>query len=405
MNHPTAAARLLQLLSIRPNPSLPDQVGQLDLGAWRHLLRQAQYQRIVPLLAYHVRQNPEAWSLVPTTIQQAFKERNRVSSLLSLKAYSQLQRLLPCLQAEDIPVIGLKGAHLAEFVYPKRILRPMRDIDLLIHRRDLEAVDRIMHSLGYELSGDEEWHAQNHFHFGYWSPDVNFTIEIHWDIQKPSSAFPVDLASWWEHAEQKTVGQSHMLVLSPEEALIHACIHLVKHLGQDGFKPLCDVAIMLHSETFAIDWARFIRIVNEQAVIKPINLTLRLASDLLGVDVPQEVIAGVYDPKLTDSVYVWFREQVTSDMPVEKGTRVSSHFAKLWRTRNPFTKVSMILRSMRLAPDGDPTRENSAAATNTSLDNNLFLNRFGRYWQRTVELLRGDPELETEIDVMNWVSS
>jgi len=63
--------------------------------------------------------------------------------LLALCARAQghpaqvLADILTCYQAAGIDVLVLKGAALAHLVYPQPVLRPMRDIDILVRAEDV----------------------------------------------------------------------------------------------------------------------------------------------------------------------------------------------------------------------------------------------------------------------------
>ncbi|MGB1250414.1 MAG: nucleotidyltransferase domain-containing protein [Candidatus Promineifilaceae bacterium] len=405
MTQLTTTRCLLNLLAFQSDAALLSRVQQIDPEGWSDILTQAQHQRVVPLLYDKLRMSPDVWALVPVKSQQFFQARARRISLLCLKTVGELLRLLPRLEAKNIPVIGLKGIHLSEFVYTSRTLRPMRDIDILIHKRDLAAVDAILCDLGYQSAEEKQnWYAENHYHFEYWSDAAQFSIEVHWNIQKSTSAFPIDLASWWQNAQLKQVRETQMRVLAPEEALTHASIHLVNHRCQDGFKSLYDVAMMLNTPSFEVDWQRLLKLAAEQSVNGPIYLTLRLAQDLLNVEVPTNVITQLQDPNLTPAVYDWFKRQISADLPNQHDEfTVSPHFAKAWRTRNPIKKISTLLRSTQLPVDSIESKNESSE--NTSLAPDTLLSRIRRYSQRIGQLLKGDPALETEIDVLHWLSS
>ena len=54
------------------------------------------------------------------------------SAARNMRLYKQLENFLDKFATEKIPVIMLKGAHLAWTVYPNMALRPMADVDLLV---------------------------------------------------------------------------------------------------------------------------------------------------------------------------------------------------------------------------------------------------------------------------------
>jgi hypothetical protein len=55
-----------------------------------------------------------------------------------LRAQTQIAELASAFAAASIRVMVLKGAHLAQVVYPNLTLRAMQDIDLLVSREHLE---------------------------------------------------------------------------------------------------------------------------------------------------------------------------------------------------------------------------------------------------------------------------
>jgi hypothetical protein len=63
--------------------------------------------------------------------------------------YRQLKEILIEFNKNNIPVILLKGAHLAQFVYGNIALRLMSDIDLLVKKEDLGCACAIIIKYGY----------------------------------------------------------------------------------------------------------------------------------------------------------------------------------------------------------------------------------------------------------------
>ena len=66
----------------------------------------------------------------------------------NLRLYDNLCKVLKILRRDGIPVIVLKGAHLAELVYGNRALRFMGDLDLLVQKDDVMRVDALLIEMG-----------------------------------------------------------------------------------------------------------------------------------------------------------------------------------------------------------------------------------------------------------------
>ena len=74
----------------------------------------------------------------------------------SVNAYllNKLESVLARFHAHGIEVMLLKGADLIPRLYGVVGLRPMTDVDLLVHKTDLAAIDRILTDSGYRPSID-----------------------------------------------------------------------------------------------------------------------------------------------------------------------------------------------------------------------------------------------------------
>src|SRR6185436_11185739 len=60
-----------------------------------------------------------------------------------------LAELLMLYQGAGIDVLVLKGAALAQLVYPQPVLRPMRDIDILVRASDVYRAYALLPKIGF----------------------------------------------------------------------------------------------------------------------------------------------------------------------------------------------------------------------------------------------------------------
>ena len=112
------------------------------------MLALATLHDVAPLL-YERLANDASPANVPGDVLQRLREIYLMTGARNALLYRELGPVLQALQHDNIPVIVLKGAHLAALVYRHIALRPMSDIDLLVHRSDLERAVAKLHDLGF----------------------------------------------------------------------------------------------------------------------------------------------------------------------------------------------------------------------------------------------------------------
>ena len=211
--------------------------------------------------------------------------------------YAELGRVLNALRREGIRVIVLKGAALAETIYPSIAHRPMGDVDLLVQLQHLERAQRTLEAAGYRFLPEPEER---------FSPfDTRFTgemafrreegvgalIELHWEIVIPewyrrTTALKVE--ALWERARPLSLERAASWQLSPEDTLIHLCVHLAAHAFHHP-PAYRDIAHLLRAEA-AFPWDRFLERAADFRVCTPVYFALSAARKLEDAPVPSETL-------------------------------------------------------------------------------------------------------------------
>jgi hypothetical protein len=206
--------------------------------------------------------------------------------------YSELSNILKILQRENIPVILLKGAHLARLVYSNIALRPMGDIDILVRKSDLLNAGRILQELGYSCCRDNEAEfVKNCQHLPPMLKQDAPPVELHWTLESPTTPFKIDVKGLWQRTRPASVAGVDTLTLSPEDLLLHLCLHTaVHHLYSNGLRALCDIRETVQHYRDELDWDTVQNHACEWGVCNAVYLTLYLAKSLLGADVPGELL-------------------------------------------------------------------------------------------------------------------
>jgi hypothetical protein len=217
----------------------------------------------------------------------------------------QLAEILPRLPA--IPIV-LKGAYLAEAVYPAPGLRPMNDIDLLFQPADLAAVAAALAGLGYggkekspEVGPGITKHTST-FRRGagaatpnpYVSAGASHMIEPHRSLEESWFGLRCDVTPGvWERSQPIEIAGQPARALSAADTLVHLCVHFTYHLimGAPAFVQLADIGVYLGRAS--VDWEDVVARARQLRAAGYVYAALRLACGALAAPVPGESLRAL----------------------------------------------------------------------------------------------------------------
>ena len=280
--------------------------GDLD---WDQLATVSYGHGIAPLV-YHSLVESDAIGLVPVTVAQKLRSSYYANAARNSLLYADLKKLLLALRQEKIAVVILKGAALAETVYPGRALRPMSDIDLLVSRERLVDVESKLLTMGYGIDAStHEHHREQHYHLAFTKAAAP-SIEIHWHVQRPAGPFRIDIENLWARSRKTRIAGVEALVFSSEDLVLHLCQHFWKHNLAGGIRPLCDIAESTRYYGDGIDWPKIANISLEWGMNAGSYLVLSLARELLDAPIPKDFLNDIKPVNFNMEVINWARETV-----------------------------------------------------------------------------------------------
>ena len=195
---------LLESIRIEEKDKKIKRLRTLTEAQWEALLEEAGRHGLVPLL-FHTLKPYYPDPRIPAPIQEKMRRIYYSSAARNMKLYQQLEGIVRKFAREEIPVILLKGAHLAMFVYDNLALRPMIDVDLLVKREDLEKVNLILIDDGYRTV-DEDFRPQSKIiSLESYSKSNWLIVEIHFHLFIYPYFERIDITELWKRAERKTI--------------------------------------------------------------------------------------------------------------------------------------------------------------------------------------------------------
>ncbi len=243
---------------------------------WEEVLVSALSKGIAPLLYHHLKKLQEN-RFIPKKVMDKLEKAYYANVARNMYHYEELKRILETFYEKGVKVIVLKGAALDKVVYGDIGLRTFGDLDLLVKEEDLAYAKKIMSDLEYVSTPDkvtEEWRKENHFHLPpYIQPEKSIVVEIHWNITGDS--FHINIDEWWKMAKVIRIDNCQALIPSPEDMIIHLCLHLFNHgYNEITLRGLCDIFETLRYYKKEINWQRFQDKIDKYKIGKPVYTIL-----------------------------------------------------------------------------------------------------------------------------------
>lgn len=334
----TADDLLAACLSLRPAAPRPQRLAQLTAAEWELLAQRAISHGVAPLLHSTLSDDPGV--AVPEASARALEADYRATARANARMYDQLTEFGAALQAAGIRAVVLKGAYVARGLYGDPALRPMDDIDLLLPRAEVRRAERLLLELGYhsqEHPGLETSFARNHHLVPLVKAGCS-QVELHWSIDAlgapraggpPVSPFTLDLAGVWARARPAGIPGTELLSLSPEDLLLHLCLHSSFHHGFNiSLLKLCDIGWAARR---GVDWERVEATAREWRAVKLVAPALRLSREVLDAPIPPTVLAGAGWTPGDERVFSLIRRFVLRRADVTTAEHMASRRAiNLW---------------------------------------------------------------------------
>lgn len=287
-----ALARLLRLLSFGVQPDATEVVSWSPED-WDATALAAADQGLSPLL---YRRLVDGGTPAPDAVVARLRRHYLRVAAANTRRFAALEEALLALDAAGIQVILLKGAYLAPMVYGNIALRPMVDLDLLVHSSEAERAASAMAALGYRPSEGEAWMRERYGHQGLKREDGHL-LELHQHAGAFAVGARMDQARLWQRAQPVQIGDAAALALEPTDLLLHLCVHSVSHhLFQLGVLPLYDVGQLLSRMGTQIASDDIVQRARDWHVARGVYLALALAQRLLQAPVDPLLLADLAPP-------------------------------------------------------------------------------------------------------------
>ena len=341
---------LLYCLRVVPDEMGDERLEALSSSDWNGFIEASGWHGVAPLL-YHYLRISHSDIRIPADVMGRLRQAYLENVARNMGLYHKLGKVLDLLRRNNISVIVLKGAHLAELVYGNRALRSMGDVDLLVHKDDLMRVETVLLGIGYTPLDYDRTISKDNKHFGYILSKRELHLEVHWTVlpsMYPMYPFDIDINGQWERSRPAVIAGFEVAVLCPEDLLLHLCLHACEHVFEPGLRNLYDICKTLQHYEGEMDWGLVQLRTRQWGMGKCVYLTLRLAKELLGVILPDGLMEALKPNDFDERLIALAKEQVFSTrMGTGHILSLSTAVAKFWGSQRLRDKAPLFLKILK----------------------------------------------------------
>jgi hypothetical protein len=362
---------LLACATLRP---ASDRLGTLirDSFHWPFFLQSAEDHGLTLLLAEHVRNLDR--SMIPPEALVKLQQAQRAHAVFALQLTAELFRVLERFAAARIDVLLTKGPALSVRCYGKPDMRQYGDIDLVVREADIRRATEAMTGLAYEprvpLKAIDAKKSPGEYAFR--KSGTNVLVEFHTERTFRYHPRRLPIGNLFQRRAFVTIDGRAVPALSLEDELVLICVHGAKHFWE-RLMWIADVAALISARQ-GLDWTRAIAAAREVGAERILHLGLKLASDVLGSQLPAELEPIVQSDRAIAKLAARIRQRLASREPREIGVLERAAFRM--KMRGGLLAGATYLLRLSLSPteeDWTPGREGNRSALRDAVGRPLRL--------------------------------
>jgi hypothetical protein len=232
---------------------------------------------------------------LPTKIQDTLTAGKATSLQHRRMILWEVDRIGYALRHCDFPVVLLKGAAYLTADLPVSLGRLVSDIDILVARVKLRAVEAALLAEGWQHVKPDPYDQRYYRRWMHELPPMRHQmrrteVDVHHNILPMTGKLQVDAEALLEAAVR--VEDSRFFVLSPTDMTLHSAVHLF-HDGafEHGLRDLLDLDALMSD--FARDpkfWDALVNRAERLGLTRPMYYAIDTCKRMLGTDIPASVV-------------------------------------------------------------------------------------------------------------------
>ena len=281
---------------------------------WQRLQRQARFHGVLPLV--YTGLAPLEVARVASDAMQAMRAFYVLNAQRTLRMVGDLVRVVRALETAGIPVLVLKGVALAALAYGDPASRYFSDLDILVRDADVRRAGVILGELGLQslltpanpTSAISEQQLSEGREQQFLFPNRKDWLELHWRLTDPDLQRELTAADCFGRSQTVCVDGQPLQTLGPDDLALYLCLHGTAHRWEK-YRHLADFARTLALVASA-RWSVLLAMAREQGLRNAMLLGMRLAHDVLGLPLPEDIARMANRQRGLPTLARWIRRRL-----------------------------------------------------------------------------------------------
>lgn len=231
---------------------------QEEGSSWHELITSAEQHGMASLLYKHLKELGAEIPKDARRLLQSLYLRNRRANAARNKAVIEV---VTAYREEGVDLLLVKGIALCNFVYSESALRPMRDIDLLVRKGDLEKAQTILVELGYQTVEEHDI-PDDYYHLEPMAKMIDglpVSIELHHNLLPLHPQYPLwPLEKSYPTSREILIEDTTARTLSLTDTLYYVYLHgFQAPLTYEPYqlKHVADIVTLVETFLDELDWS------------------------------------------------------------------------------------------------------------------------------------------------------
>lgn len=255
----TESRAICRLSLLHPSPAEAAETRRVfeAVRDWDLFERIAKANEILPWLTYQMKEQG-LFDRLPAALRETFQaETDRVRGRNERRNEKAMPVLRDLAQA-GVSFSIIKGVGLSETIYRNPNYKKSNDIDLFVHRRDIDAIYRAYAAHGFipiaeRVNHDEKKQRELTMHAApFVSRDLSCVLGTQWGLKTFRYSFRLDYPGIWSRAHRTDFHGVPIQTLAPEDQIIHLSLHY--GYFKTYLKDLMDLINLVRAYRTKIDW-------------------------------------------------------------------------------------------------------------------------------------------------------